>query len=116
MTGRGGPPGAGTRSRAELGAGGDGITPSAFRVRPRPRGASQRTCGGPPEMSILLSFPGTKNPTERLSGDQKGKDASSVSLSGWAVRASSVRIHRIVSPEESFAAKTRRVPSGERTG
>src|SRR5512142_1927246 len=92
------------------------MTPLALQVPPRPLEAAQTDWGGPPKVSIFLSFPGTKNPTNRLSGDQKAKEASSVPSSGWAVSESRGRIHRTFFPESSIAAKTIRVPSGERAG
>lgn len=66
-------------------------------------------------MSIFFSLPGTKKPTDRLSGDQNGNVAPSVPSSGWAVSAESGRTHSSLLPESSPALKTSRVPSGERT-
>src|SRR5205814_1453842 len=49
------------------------IVPSRFQEAPIiVFGSSQIVCGGPPEASTFLSFPCTRNPMERLSGDQNG--------------------------------------------
>src|SRR5262249_7767964 len=49
------------------------MTPSLFHVPPpMGAGASQTVWDGPPETSPFLSFPSSKKPTERLSGDQNG--------------------------------------------
>src|SRR5579862_5447648 len=45
---------------------------------PRPRGASQMTVGESPVKSTVFTLASAKKPSERLSGDQKGKIASSV--------------------------------------
>jgi hypothetical protein len=59
-----------------------------------------------------LSFPFAKNPRNRLSGDQKGNEAPSVPVSGWADTPASGRTHSMFAPEE-VATKAMRRPSGE---
>src|SRR5258706_525964 len=54
------------------------IVPSRFHVPPLGSGASQIVKTAPPSASIFLSFPLAKKPMERLSGDQKGREAPSV--------------------------------------
>src|SRR5207245_1308621 len=56
--------------------------------------------------------PAAKNPSERLSGDQNGKIASSVSGSGCAVVESRERTHNRDRPP-TLPAKTILRPSGE---
>src|SRR5579859_6603927 len=92
------------------------MTPCGLHAPPRPQGALHTICDPPPAMSILSSLPATKKPIDRLSGDQKGYEAPSVPLTGWAVKVSSGRTQSIVLPDESLAAKTSRVPSGDMTG
>src|SRR5437870_10097843 len=89
------------------------ITPSRFHVPPREKVTLHKVCAGPPVTSIFFSLPPAKNPMKRLSGDQKGRVASSVPESGCALIESSGRIHKRVFPEASVATKARRSPSGE---
>src|SRR5437870_7898061 len=89
------------------------ITPSRFHVPPREKVTLHKVCAGPPVTSIFFTLPAAKNPMKRLSGDQKGRVASSVPESGCALIESSGRIHKRVFPEASVAAKARRSPSGE---
>src|SRR5438105_10168397 len=60
------PPSEETRWRASRIEGENRITPSRFQVPPRPVWASQRTCGGPPDASILLSLPRSEEHTSEL--------------------------------------------------
>src|SRR6202162_423222 len=53
------------------------ITPSRFHVPPRPDGASDSACTGPPSRSSFFSFPSAKNPRDFPSADQNGKLAHS---------------------------------------
>src|SRR5437879_1872939 len=76
------PPAAATMDSGANGAGQKKITSWRLHAPPRPLGAEQSVCAGPPEASILLRLPAAKNPTKRLSGDQNGKDAPSVPASG----------------------------------
>src|ERR1700730_15242269 len=89
------------------------IPPSRFQVPPRLPGASQMVWGGPPEASIFLSFPSAKKPMKRLSGDQKGKEAFSVSGRGCIESESNGRIQRRFLPAGPRPTKGRFVPSGE---
>src|SRR5436309_3793437 len=89
------------------------ITPSRFHVPPRPFGALQSVCGGPPAASIFLSLPFAKNPMKPLSGDQKGKDAHSVPASGCAEDAPSGRSQRDCTPLAPMATTASRSPSGD---
>jgi hypothetical protein len=66
------------------------MTSSRFQEPLRPPAASEIVSGGPPETSTFFSFPSAKNARERLSGDQKGKVASSVPGIGRAVDCSRV--------------------------
>src|SRR5215510_6701179 len=88
------------------------ITPSTFHAPPDPWGASHSVCAGPPVASIFLSLPPEENTMKRLSGDQKGKVASSVPASGCAVSELSARTHSRVLPSE-VPRRTTRLPSGE---
>jgi len=90
------------------------MTFSRPQLPPRLVGASQSVWGGPPAVSILLSFPSAKNPMNRLSGDQKGNDGFSVPASGSTERESTGRIQRRFLPELSRATKASRRPSGDR--
>src|SRR5262249_50061240 len=54
------------------------ITPCLFHVPPRPEGASQIVCTGPPDTSTFFSFPSAKNARDLPSADQNGKLAPSV--------------------------------------
>src|SRR5260370_7641135 len=89
------------------------IPPSRFQVAPRGTAALHKVCAGPPVTSIFFSLPPAKNPMKRLSGDQKGRVASSVPESGCALIESSGRIHKRVFPDASVATKARQTPSGE---
>src|SRR5687767_1559582 len=68
----GAPPAAGTLDRPPTGSGAKRIVASRSQEPPRPFGASQRACAGPPLAATFLSLPSAKNPMYRLSGDQKG--------------------------------------------
>ena len=67
--------------------------PSWFHAPPSPSGASARTATAPPSISIRLSLPAAKNPTDRLSADQNGPCATSVPGRGSASPPLSRRIH-----------------------
>ena len=71
-------------------------------------GTSHSVWGGPPDASTFFSFPVTKKPIKRLSGDQKGNSAPSVPGSNCAVSESIERTHRPVA-----AMNASRLPSGE---
>ena len=64
------------------------MVPFGPQDAPRPMGASQMIVAGPPPMSMRFSLASAKKPMERLSGDQKGKVASSVPGIGCGVRLS----------------------------
>src|SRR5207245_1989764 len=89
------------------------IVPSWFQLPPRAMEVSQMVSGGPPCASIFLSLESAKNPMERLSGDQKGKEAPSVPSRGRADRESSGRTHRSSLPSGVRATKASRRPSGD---
>src|SRR6516165_3905769 len=89
------------------------ITPSRLQVAPRLFEASHRVRGGPPEISIFLSFPPAKNPRKRLSGDQNGDDAPSVAASASGANVSRERTHKTNLPSLFAATKAIRRPSGE---
>src|SRR5215813_15269679 len=88
------------------------ITPSALQAPPRPVGALASVCGAPPTMSARLSIPPAKKPIDRLSGDQKGNDAPSVSAIGSAVVDPNGRNQSCDCPS-TVATKTSLRPSGE---
>src|SRR5262249_58136415 len=69
------------------------MIPSPFHAPPRPA-ASARTLIKPVSTSIRISLPEAKKPTERLSGDQKGKEALSVPSNGFATPDSRERSQR----------------------
>jgi hypothetical protein len=69
--------------------------------------------GGPPLARTFFIFPGTKYATKRLSGDQKGYSAPSVSSSCLGMLESSLLIQSEVFPAVSTPTKAREVPSGE---
>src|SRR5579864_2626789 len=73
------PPLALTCIKAAVGAGENTITPLGTHAPPRPSRASQTTWAALPSISIVFNLFPAKNPIERLSGDQKGKIALSVS-------------------------------------
>src|SRR6266853_5171669 len=110
------PPLALTRIRGACGDGENTITPPGPQAPPRPSWASQITCVEPPFRSIVFNLLSAKNPSERLSGDQKGKIALSVSGSAWASSEFMGRTHRPVLPSAPVAANTIDVPSDESTG
>src|SRR5579863_3715011 len=66
------PPEASTRDRPEVTSGAKTITPSLFQVPPRPEGASQIVCTGPPDTSSFFNCASAKNARDRPSADQKG--------------------------------------------
>src|SRR6202521_1625263 len=94
--GAGVPPLALTRIRGACGVGENRSTPPGPQAPPRPSWASQIACTEPPFRSIVFNLLSAKNPSERLSGDQKGKIALSVSGSGWASGEFIGRTHRPV--------------------
>ena len=70
------------------------------------------TCGAPPTISMRFSLPSAKNPTDALSGDQKGYRAPSVPGSGCAANESNGRAQSRDLPSID-AKNTSRRPSGE---
>jgi hypothetical protein len=64
---------------------------SRLQLPPPPFGASHSTIGGPPAISTFFSLPPAKNPMNRLSGDQNGKDPPSVPGIGLAARVATGR-------------------------
>src|SRR4029453_17241319 len=75
--------------------------------------ALQRICGGPPAMSIFFSLLRAKNPMNRLSGDQKGYEASSVPASICGSLASSALIQSAPRLPGEFATNATCRPSGD---
>src|ERR1041385_5678224 len=72
------------------------------------------TIGGAPAAATCFSLPGTKKPMKRLSGDQNGNDASSVSESCRAADELRGRTQSVDFPVESVATNASIAPSGER--
>src|SRR5713101_2193462 len=102
--------------RGACGFGENRITPPGPQAPPRPSWASQIACTEPPFSSIVFNLLSAKNPSERLSGDQKGKIAPSVSGSAWESNEFIGRTHSPVLPSALVAAKAIDAPSGESTG
>src|SRR4029077_11067551 len=111
--GAGVPPLALTRIRGACGAEENRIPPPGPQAAPRPSWASQIVCTEPPFKSIVFNLLSAKNPSDRLSGDQKGKIALSVSVSAWESSEFIGRTHSPVLPSAPVAAKAIDVPSGE---
>src|SRR5215208_6214195 len=65
------PPVADTRYRGPKGVGEKTTTESRLQEPPLGSGASATVWAGPPEISVVFSFPSAKKPIERESGDQK---------------------------------------------
>src|ERR1700732_1848599 len=87
------------------------ITPSRFQLPPRPNGASQSVLAVPPSRLIFFSFPSAKKPSERPSGDQKGKVAPSVPAIGSAASFPRGRTQISATPFILTATKASSVPS-----
>src|ERR1700720_1364750 len=85
------------------------------QLAPRASGALQMATRDPPLASALQSLPLAKNPSERPSGDQKGKYAPSVPGSSIASSLPSGFNHNVLLPSR-LATNTIRVPSGESAG
>src|SRR5262249_24369306 len=106
-----------TRYRAAPGPAPKRITPSRLQVAPPGFGASPIICAGaaPPgaPTSTFFSLRVLQNPIKRLSGDQKGSNAPSVPVNGWALSESSRSIQSRRSPPGSDPVNARRWPSGE---
>jgi len=86
--------------------------PSGNQVAPRAAPALAMVAGGPPESSMRFSLPSAKKPTDRLSGDQKGRSAPSVPGNRRASIESTGRVHNLVAPSETVTNAIMR-PSGE---
>src|ERR1035438_1562357 len=91
------------------------ISPSGPQPPPRPICTAQTTCTESPLRSMVFNWPSAKNPRARLSGDQNGKIAPSVSGSARASSEFIERIQSAVLPSTPVAAKAIDAPSGERT-
>src|SRR5689334_18679954 len=90
------------------------MMPDALHDPPIPVfGTSQIVREAPPDTDTTLSLPGTKNPIIRLSGDQNGKLAVSVSAITCETTESIAWTHSSFLPSW-FAMNASRVPSGER--
>jgi hypothetical protein len=63
--------------------------------------------GGPPDTSTFFILVPAMNPMYRLSGDQKGRPASSVPGTGWAKSEFMGRSQIRVTPVESVTLKAR---------
>src|ERR1700678_326007 len=92
------------------------MTPSAPHAPPRPKEASARIWGEPPDRSTVFNLPSAKNAMERPSKDQKGKMESSVPRSWRASRELTGRIQIEVLPSTPVAANATLERSSERTG
>src|ERR1700730_6103459 len=108
------PPLAGMRKMAEEAAGANRMVPSGPQLPPLPRGASASVRTAPPLASTVFNLPAPKKPMYRLSGDQKGKVASSVPASGCAEGELRERTHNCAPCSELEATKASLLPSGER--
>ena len=102
------------RSKGDVGLGAYRMVPSAPQAPPRGWGESARVCTAPPLASMIFSFACAKNPRLRLSGDQKGKLASSVPASGWAAVESRGRTHSCGVSPATVATNASLLPSGDR--
>src|SRR5262245_58194406 len=69
--------------------------------------------GGPPASSTDFSLPAVKNPMDRLSGDQKGEKAPSVSGTTFGDNESIACTHSRTVPDSSRAVKAKFRPSGD---
>src|SRR5580704_3097832 len=105
------PPNSETRYIPECEAGAKMMTPRAFQSPPRPKGASASATAGPPSSLIFFNLPSAKNPIERPSGDQNGKEAPSVPSIGSADNLLSSRTQTRASAFESTATNASFVPS-----
>src|SRR5262245_18685831 len=114
MTTVGVPPAADTRESVEPYVGVKRIVSSRLQLPGRGIAASQIGTGGPPDTSILFSFPPAMKASALLSGDQNGAVAPSVPVSGCAVRLSIERTHKSLRPVSSGPANARRRPSGDK--
>src|SRR5580698_3167774 len=115
VTGTGVPPPAFTRISGDCVLAEKRITPSAPHAPPRPKGASATTCTEPLK-STVFNLPSAKNPSDRLSGDQKGKTAFSLPDRMCASNESIGRTHIAVLPSDLLAVKASMLPSGDKTG
>src|SRR5262245_11411695 len=88
------------------------MLPSGPHVPPRELDAVVTTCTAPLAISSVCSLPSAKKPTDRLSGDQKGDEASSAPARGSADTESSDRNQRRDRPSVVATNATLR-PSGE---
>src|SRR5271170_4950803 len=116
VMGTGVPPLALTRTIGDCASGANKIVPPGAQVPPRPKGASQTANGDPPLRSIVFNLAPAKKPTDRLSGDQKGKVAPSVLASMCASGAFKGRTQIMFLPSEPAATRAIDVPSGDKTG
>src|SRR5580692_12765649 len=90
------------------------ITPAWLHAPPRPAGASQIICTGPPEAATVRSLPLEKKPMVLLSGDQKGN--STLWVPGIAAALPLVRSRTQSSlPFGTAAGIANFLPSGEMT-
>ena len=64
------------------------MVPSGAHVAPRPGGPGVMRTGAPPVTDIFLSCPPAMKPTQRLSGENMGIEADSVSGIGCPSRES----------------------------
>src|SRR5579862_3984007 len=88
------------------------MTPSRFQVPPPSAGEAVMVSAGPPVAGTFLSEPASKA-MKRLSGDQKGAQASSVPGSGCAVGESKSRSQSWERPLASTATNATLLPSGD---
>src|SRR5713226_8332869 len=72
VTALGMPPAEETIVSAEYGVGAKRMSPFPFHVAPRPAGASQMACTGPPSAATFFSLPSAKKPINLPFGDQNG--------------------------------------------
>src|SRR5580698_2581653 len=91
------------------------ITPFGLQDPPRPSGASQSTCTGPPASATFFSLPAEKQPMSLQSGDQNGNVGRSPSATSCNVPVASSRTHNLES-ELPPVKKASLEPSGESVG
>src|ERR1700691_5119137 len=93
------------------------MAPRGLHHAPRPSGASQSTCTGPPASATFFNFPAEKKPMYLPSGDQNGNVGCLASSIGRTVPEVTSRIHNCVSRALAVTArKASFEPSGESSG
>ncbi len=107
------PPFSETLANPPVNVGAKTMVPFEFHAPPRPSSASQRFWMDHPTVSSFFSFPGTKKATLRLSGDQNGYAAPSVSSTRLPRIACKGRIQRLGLSFPLCATYANIFPSGD---